>query len=207
MIRWQYYIVLSYLDGRKDRFVLSWFVLVCMCCLANRLSKTPKRACSQATYWCDQIIYIYLRFSPLQGRQKLRGISRISSRYHPLTNQRSIHDVTTATDTSTANEQAKPSGETQGWIKRSARTRERLQPIGADSTHNPIHDSNNNQHKTTSVTGNEGKGVGLLSKRITSGSKGDANTAKNKEKDVEITVPEKPSNEGEKEGQFLPPIK
>lgn len=145
--------------------------------------------------------------SPHQGRQKLRGISRISSRYHPVTNQRSIHDVTTTTDTSAANEPAKPSGETQGWTKRSARTRERLQPIGADSSHNPLHDTNNNLHKTISGTGNEGTGVGLLSKRITSGSKGDANAAKTKEKDVEMTAPEKPSNEGEKEGQFLPPIK
>ncbi|XP_031567737.1 dual specificity tyrosine-phosphorylation-regulated kinase 4-like isoform X2 [Actinia tenebrosa] len=140
----------------------------------------------------------------LEGRQKLRGISRISSRYHPLTSQRSNHDVSSTTDTTTANDQPKPSGETQGWIKRSARTRERLQPIGADSSHNPIHDNNNNLHKTTSGTGKESIGIGLLSKRITSG---DAHSAKNKDKDIELSAPEKPSNDGEKEGQFLPPIK
>ena len=94
-----------------------------------------------------------------------------------------------------------------GWTKRSARTRERLQPIGADATHTAPHDNNNNNNVVKQQeTGSEAKSsVPPLTKRISSGvvkeKPGTANKVKEieEERSEEITV-----NEG---GQFLPPIK
>lgn len=92
-----------------------------------------------------------------------------------------------------------------GWTKRSARTRERLQPIGADASHTAPHDSNNNITKQAE-TGTETKAsVAPLTKGISSGAvkekPGTANKTKEleEERNEEITV-----TEG---GQFLPPIK
>lgn len=94
-----------------------------------------------------------------------------------------------------------------GWTKRSARTRERLQPIGADAAYTALHDNNNNNNNVKQQeTGAEAKAsVPPLTKRISSGAvkekPGTANKVKEieEERSEEVTV-----TEG---GQFLPPIK
>ena len=118
-----------------------------------------------------------------------------------------------ATDTHNSSESVTKGGAAEtgkvhvegGWTKRSARTRERLQPIGADATHTAPHDNNNNSIKQPE-TGTEAKSyVPPLTKRISSGAvkekPGTANKVKEieEERTEEITV-----TEG---GQFLPPIK
>ena len=94
-----------------------------------------------------------------------------------------------------------------GWTKRSARTRERLQPIGADATHTAPHDNNNNATKQQPETGTEPKGtVAPIVKRISSGVVKEKPGTANKVKDMEEerTTDEVTVTEG---GQFLPPIK
>lgn len=93
-----------------------------------------------------------------------------------------------------------------GWTKRSARTRERLQPIGADATHTAPHDNNNNVTKQQPETGTEPKGsVAPLAKRISSGVVKEKPGTANKVKDIEEERTEEVTvTEG---GQFLPPIK
>lgn len=92
-----------------------------------------------------------------------------------------------------------------GWTKRSARTRERLQPIGADATHTALHDSNNNNVKPPE-TGTEAKSSAPpLAKRISSGVVKEKPGTANKVKEIEGERTEEVIvNEG---GQFLPPIK
>ena len=91
-----------------------------------------------------------------------------------------------------------------GWTKRSARTRERLQPIGADATHTAPHDSNNNVKPPE--TGTEAKSSAPpLAKRISSGILKEKPGTANKVKEIEEEMTEEVIvNEG---GQFLPPIK
>lgn len=95
-----------------------------------------------------------------------------------------------------------------GWTKRSAQTRERLQPIGADATHTAPHDTNNNNAtKQQPETGTEPKGsVAPLTKRIPSGAVKEKPGTANKVKDIEEERTEDltATTEG---GQFLPPIK
>lgn len=94
-----------------------------------------------------------------------------------------------------------------GWAKRSARTRERLQPIGADATHTVSHDSNNNVTKQQPEAGTEPKGTGApIAKRISSGVVKEKPGTANKVKDIEEerTTDDMTVSEG---GQFLPPIK
>lgn len=96
-----------------------------------------------------------------------------------------------------------------GWTKRSARTRERLQPIGADATHTAPHDNNNNNNVTKQQpeTGTEPKGaVAPIVKRISSGVVKEKPGTANKVKDIEEerNTDEVTVIEG---GQFLPPIK
>ena len=90
-------------------------------------------------------------------------------------------------------------------LKRSARTRERLQPIGADASHTVHHDSNNNITKPAE-TGTETKGaVAPLTKRITTEVVKEKPETANKANDIEEDRTEEISVvEG---GQFLPPIK
>lgn len=136
-----------------------------------------------------------------EGRQKYRGTSRLTSRHQAATD---MHNSSESVTKGGAAETGKVHVE-GGWTKRSARTRERLQPIGADATHTAPHDNNNNSIKQPE-TGTEAKSyVPPLTKRISSGAvkekPGTANKVKEieEERTEEITV-----TEG---GQFLPPIK
>lgn len=136
-----------------------------------------------------------------EGRQRHRGMSRLTSRHQAHSDTHNSSETTTKASTA---ESSKPHIE-GGWTKRSARTRERLQPIGADATHTVPHDNNNNIVKQQE-TGVESKSsVPSLTKRVSSGvvkeKPGTANKAKEieEERTEDITV-----TEG---GQFLPPIK
>ena len=95
-----------------------------------------------------------------------------------------------------------------GWTKRSARTRERLQPIGADAAHTALHDNNNNNNNNVKKqeTGAEAKTSGPpLTKRISSGAVKEKPGTANKVKEIEEERTEEVTvTEG---GQFLPPIK
>jgi len=92
-----------------------------------------------------------------------------------------------------------------GWTKRSARTRERLQPIGADATHTAPHDNNNNVTKQQPETGTDPKGTVVpTAKRISSGVVKEKPGTANKVKDIED---ERTTDEVTEGGQFLPPIK
>ena len=127
-------------------------------------------------------------------------MSRLTSRHQAHSDTHNSSETTTKASTG---ETSKP--HTDGsWIKRSARTRERLQPIGADATHTVPHDNNNNIVKQQE-TGIESKSsVPPLTKRISSGlvkeKPGTANKSKEMEEErtEDITV-----TEG---GPFLPPI-
>ena len=131
-------------------------------------------------------------------------MSRLTSRHQADSDTHNSSETTTKASTA---ESSKPHIE-GGWTKRSARTRERLQPIGADAIHTVPHDNNNNNNNIVKEqeTGIESKSsVPPLTKRISSGvvkeKPGTANKAKEieEERTEDITV-----TEG---GQFLPPIK
>ena len=131
-------------------------------------------------------------------------MSRLTSRHQAHSDTHNSSETTTKASTA---ESRKPHIE-GGWTKRSARTRERLQPIGADATHTVPHDNNNDNNNIVKqqATGIESKSsVPPLTKRISSGvvkeKPGTANKAKEieEERTEDITV-----TEG---GQFLPPIK
>ena len=131
-------------------------------------------------------------------------MSRLTSRHQAHSDTHNSSETTTKASTA---ESSKPHIE-GGWTKRSARTRERLQPIGADATHTVPHDNNNNNNKIVKQqeTGIESKSsVPPLTKRVSSGvvkeKPGNANKGKEieEERTEDITV-----TEG---GQFLPPIK
>ncbi|XP_032232315.1 dual specificity tyrosine-phosphorylation-regulated kinase 4 isoform X2 [Nematostella vectensis] len=138
-----------------------------------------------------------------EGRQKVRGISRISSRHHPPSSHRTVHDAPRASESATiANESTtKTHAESSGWTKRSARTRERLQPIGADASHTITHDTNNNVVKTTSD-------AKVSTRRNSSGGKKDSEkpTTKKTEPETSEASHDDSTNEGAHGGQFLPPI-
>ena len=132
-------------------------------------------------------------------------MSRLTSRHQAHSDTHNSSETTTKASTA---ESSKPHIE-GGWTKRSARTRERLQPIGADATHTVPHDNNNN-NKTNILkqqeTGIESKSsVPPLTKRVSSGVVKEKPGTANKGKEIEeertedITV-----TDG---GQFLPPIK
>ena len=133
-------------------------------------------------------------------------MSRLTSRHQAHSD---THNSSETTTKASAAESSKPHIE-GGWTKRSARTRERLQPIGADATHTVPHDSNNNNNNNNIVkqqeAGIESKSsVPPLTKRVSSGVVKEKPETANKAKEIEeertddITV-----TEG---GQFLPPIK
>ena len=133
-------------------------------------------------------------------------MSRLTSRHQAHSDTHNSSETTTKASTA---ESSKPHIE-GGWTKRSARTRERLQPIGADATHTVPHDSNNNNNNNNIVkqqeAGIESKSsVPPLTKRVSSGVVKEKPETANKAKEIEeertddITV-----TEG---GQFLPPIK
>ena len=92
------------------------------------------------------------------------------------------------------------------WTKRSARTRERLQPIGADATHTVPEDNNNNATKQHQEIGTEPKGtVAPMARKISSGVVKEKPVSANTVKDIEDErTQEATVTEG---GQFLPPIK
>ena len=91
------------------------------------------------------------------------------------------------------------------WAKGSARTCERLQPIGADATCTSTHTNNNNSLKpmetaaeNKSASTRLAKGIPFWNGKEKPGTESDA-------KDLEPEKSEeRPGNEGE---QFLPPIK
>ena len=129
----------------------------------------------------------------------MRGVSRLTSRNNSTLGLHSTSDnVPKTADSFHRIENTKVTAvpaEVHGWNKRSAKTRERLQPIGADSTVTA-----DEKHKSK---GNESEfvkpSVPLLSDKtgITSGAIKDA---------------KKQDHEGDRqdeisEGQFLPPIK
>ena len=130
-------------------------------------------------------------------------MSRLTSRHQAHSDTHNSSETTTKASTA---ESSKPHIE-GGWTKRSARTRERLQPIGADATHTVSHDNNNNNKivKQQETVIESKSSVPLLTKRVSSGAvkekPGTANKAKEieEERTEDITV-----TEG---GQFLPPIK
>lgn len=93
---------------------------------------------------------------------------------------------------------AKGPAETHGWSKRSAKTRERLQPIGADSTAVTTDENVNakgNENEFTKPTVPP-----LISNEKTRIASGTTKEAKKQEQEGD-----KP--EETNEGQFLPPIK
>ena len=129
-------------------------------------------------------------------------MSRLTSRHQAHSDTHNSSETTTKASTA---ESSKPHIE-GSWTKRSARTRERLQPIGADATHTVPHDNNNNKIVKQQETGVESKSsVPPLTKRVSSGVVKEKPGTANKGKEIEeertedITV-----TEG---GQFLPPIK
>ena len=129
-------------------------------------------------------------------------MSRLTSRHQAHSD---THNSSETTTKASAAESSKPHIE-GGWTKRSARTRERLQPIGADATHTVPHDNNNNKIVKQQETVIESKSsVPPLTKRVSSGVVKEKPGTANKGKEIEeertedITV-----TEG---GQFLPPIK
>lgn len=132
-------------------------------------------------------------------------MSRLTSRHQAHSDTHNSSETTTKASTA---ESSEPHIE-GGWTKRSARTRERLQPIGADATHTVPHDNKNNNNNNIvkqQEAGIESKSsVPPLTKRVSSGvvkeKPGTANKAKEieEERTEDITV-----TEG---GQFLPPIK
>ena len=131
-------------------------------------------------------------------------MSRLTSRHQAHSDTHNSTETTTKASTA---ESSKPHID-GGWTKRSARTRERLQPIGADATHTVPHDNNNNKNNIVKQqeTGIESKSsVPPLTKRVSSGVVKEKPGTANKGKEIEeertedITV-----TEG---GQFLPPIK
>lgn len=131
-------------------------------------------------------------------------MSRLTSRHQAHSDTHNSSETTTKASTAESSK-AHIEG---GWTKRSARTRERLQPIGADATHTVPHDNNNNKNNIVKQqeTGIESKSsVPPLTKRVSSGVVKEKPGTANKGKEIEeertedITV-----TEG---GQFLPPIK
>lgn len=139
-----------------------------------------------------------------EGRQRHRGTSRLTSR------QKAAADALNPTETIPKGPTTIPAEPSKGHAeasltKRSARTRERLQPIGADASHTAHHDKKNNITKQAE-SGTETKGAGVpLTKRIASevvkekpGTASKANDIEGERTD-ETTVAEG--------GQFLPPIK
>ena len=131
-------------------------------------------------------------------------MSRLTSRHQAHSDTHNSAETTTKASTA---ESSKPHIE-GGWTKRSARTRERLQPIGADATHTVPHDNNNNKNNIVKQqeTGIESKSsVPPLTKRVSSGVVKEKPGTANKGKEIEeertedVTVAEG--------GQFLPPIK
>lgn len=139
-----------------------------------------------------------------EGRQRHRGTSRLTSR------QKAAADALNPTETIPKGPTTIPAEPGKGHAeasltKRSARTRERLQPIGADASHTAHHDKKNNITKQAE-SGTETKGAGVpLTKKIASevvkekpGTASKANDIEGERTD-ETTVAEG--------GQFLPPIK
>ena len=91
------------------------------------------------------------------------------------------------------------------WAKRSARTRERLQPIGADATCAATHANNNNGLKPIETGAENKSAVTQLTKRIPSGNRKEKPGTESDAKDLEPQKSEEGTgNEG---GQFLPTIK
>nr|XP_058968153.1 dual specificity tyrosine-phosphorylation-regulated kinase 4-like isoform X3 [Pocillopora verrucosa] len=139
-----------------------------------------------------------------EGRQRHRGTSRLTSRQKATTDAHNPSETIPKGPTTIPAEASKGHAE-GGLMKRSARTRERLQPIGADASHTVHHDSNNNITKPAE-TGTETKGaVAPLTKRITTEVVKEKPGTANKANDIEEDRTEEISVvEG---GQFLPPIK
>ena len=131
-------------------------------------------------------------------------MSRLTSRHQAHSDTHNSSETTTKASTA---ESSKPHIE-GGWTKRSARTRERLQPIGADATHTVPHDNNNNKNNIVKQqeTGIESKSsVPPLTKRVSSGVVKEKPGTANKGKEIEEERTEDMTvTEG---GQFLPPIK
>lgn len=143
-----------------------------------------------------------MNFLWLQGRQRVRGAPRVTTKHHAtLGSLGTTENVPKTADSFHRIETtkvAKAPAENHGWSKRSAKTRERLQPIGADSTTvtadenlNPKVTENEVVKQTVPPLINNEK------TRIASGTTKDG---------------KKQETEGEKqdeinEGQFLPPIK
>lgn len=139
----------------------------------------------------------------IEGRQRHRGTSRLTSRHQTNSELHNSVDLSTKGMTATVTSEPNKAHTDGGWAKRSARTRERLQPIGADAAHAATHDSNNNKPQDS---GPESKStVPPLTKRIPSGiGKENSGTENNGKEIEEEKTEERTGNEG---GQFLPPIK
>ena len=91
------------------------------------------------------------------------------------------------------------------WAKRRARTREGLQPIGADASCAVAHANNNNSLKPIETGAKNRSAVTQLTKRIPSGNGKEKPGTESDAKDLEPEKSEEGTgNEG---GQFLPPIK
>ena len=120
----------------------------------------------------------------------------MTSRHQSLSSTRGNPDSRLKTADNSAADSDK--GNNSNWTKRSARTRERLQPIGADSTQTAPQERQPVEVKTV---------INPLTKRISSEAvKEKPGTANTKLKDSDEIVVEK--REGDNEGgQFLPPIK
>lgn len=134
-----------------------------------------------------------------QGRQKARGISRLTSRHQSFGSSRGNPDMRLKTADTSVTETDKVTS--ANWHKRSARTRERLQPIGADSTQTALQERQPVGASVESKTA-----VPPLAKRISSDTQKDKPGTGNRVKENAEIVVEK-NEEDNESGQFLPPIK
>jgi len=105
----------------------------------------------------------------IEERQKLRGASRLMSRHQGTTDMHQLVDTSTRGIGATALLEPRKAPAEGSWAKRSARTRERLQPIGADATCPATHADNNNSLKPIETGAENKRAVKQLTKRIPSG--------------------------------------
>ncbi|XP_074608421.1 dual specificity tyrosine-phosphorylation-regulated kinase 4-like isoform X3 [Acropora palmata] len=141
----------------------------------------------------------------IEGRQKHRGTSRLTSRHQGTSEIHQLVDTSTRGIGATASLEPSKAPAEGSWAKRSARTRERLQPIGADATCAATHANNNNSLKPIETGAENKSAVTQLTKRIPSGNGKEKPGTESDAKDLEPEKSEEGTgNEG---GQFLPPIK
>ncbi|XP_015773709.1 PREDICTED: dual specificity tyrosine-phosphorylation-regulated kinase 4-like [Acropora digitifera] len=141
----------------------------------------------------------------IEGRQKHRGTSRLTSRHQGTSDMHQLVDTSTRGIGATASLEPSKAPAEGSWAKRSARTRERLQPIGAGATCAATHTNRNNSLKPIETGAENRSAARQLTKRIPSANGKEKPGTESDAKDLEPgKSDEGTGNEG---GQFLPPIK